>query len=530
MPYAFDKILETLGQPGSESGQSDIFAPAEGTGQGIAQPNGTQQLSSSEGSLGPAGGSSSSPGGQQATNSIPANNKVIQRNKDRVKSPLDVGSLTSKIGGANQALQNEANSYVQNADDRYDQSNADTGRADQEAIASFTGKAQGAKPTTDEWQNLYKNGPGRVGDFAPTTDTSFQDANLLGNDAGLRELFRRSGDAEYNVGESALDTALLSRNADFNRSREEALRAQGGLRKTEGDVKNTSRGKAQELMDSSYGKWKGGVDDTLNAAIESYRQKALAGETEFDTALGKASGAAGKGGGRQAVVNSETERLKELYPDLSGYIENPADTNSYFSGNMDGDDTNWQDFVGVDEAQNWNSILSLMGRGGDIPQAGKYAGQSGGDAYQDKFNANALQKEILPKAQKAKADYDTRYPGTGYDPVSIVDIKGDKATQAAIASETAQKQKDAETQKIFNKAMADSDRREKIQSGDWSNEKEDQYISNYGGDRHPSYNKPTQTSVNYNPKKKPEPVNKKPKKTDSVVSGAKGAMSAGGRF
>ena len=421
MAYAFDRTLAALGrgkQPEEDS--ADIFAPKDPA---QAQPGtspGRIMASNTSGDLGPAQRNSSAPGGaapQPQGSSTAAKNELLNRNRGRVGAPIDAGKLASDIQGAQTSVQNEANAYVQGADDRYGNDGGALSEADVSGINKFANPVKGdesgfagADPSFKpdqkapvDWQSLYSGGQAsQVDPLKLTTDTAFGDAGLLANDAGLRELFRRSGDAEYNAGEASFDATLLGKDTGFNQDRENVLRSERGLRKTENDIMQNSAGQAQEVAQDGYENWRGNVDDQLLGAIDGYRQQAKDGESKFDSNLDRTNTKAVEK--YFAEENAKLAAKGQLSDTISMEDFAPDELAKYMSGAVNADDTNWQDFVGADQANNWSSILQLMGRGspeGSVP--GQYAGKKTKDV--SKFDPSKMYKE---KSAQLKAVRDAK--------------------------------------------------------------------------------------------------------------------------
>jgi hypothetical protein len=413
--------MAALGRgPKTGEEQTDIFAPEQQGQQG--QPGTSRiQASNTSGDLGPNRSASGAPGGSAPVvqgSSTAAKNELINRNKGRVGAPVDAGKMATDISGAKDNLQKEADAYVQGADDRYEQDDsasvnyyANSPAGDESGfLGGSEGSEVGYKPdkkASKDWLDLYSAGQaGQVDAIDLKTDTSFRDADLLANDAGLRELFRRSGDAEYNAGEAAFDATLLGKDTGFNQSREQVLRNKRDLGKTENDILQNAQSQAQEAANAGYQNWRGGVDDQLLSAIDGYRNKALEAESAFDTDLGGYDDAAA------AKFFKEENKRRAALGQLSDTIGMddfaPDELARYLTNNVSAETTGWQDFLGQNEAGNFSKIMQLMGRGGDsLPGTGKYAGKKAADfakydskrMYEDK--SNQLRKERTEREKKA---------------------------------------------------------------------------------------------------------------------------------
>lgn len=453
MAYAFDKIRKVLGKDKpEEQGQANVFAPTDPAQAPQAPGNDRVQAASTAGDLGPAERSSptspTAPADEQ--NTTGAKNKIMQRNRGRVGAPIDVNGLTTSIKDAQTSIQGEADNYVKGADDRFeggiekDKSEIDyyTNKPAAGDEGGFNTQDPSYKPDekpSDSWKDLYAAGTARqVDDIDLKTDTSFDDAQFLQNDAGLRELFRRGGDAEYNSGEAALDASLLGRDTGFNQAREGALRGERDLRKKENEIRQNARGQAQEAAETGYQRWKGEVDGELMSAIDQYRQKAIDSETSFDKGL--TENIAGRDASLQAHLDKygANTGIRGLN---AGQLTD-KERAMYLQNDVSADKTNWQDFVDGNSASNWSNILQLMGRGGpDLPVTGRYSGKDAKNfgTYDNKRVAKDLadrMKADVGAGRAAKPDATKDAKG---NPIKMPDITGPFTSPGKTMGDTIEK-------------------------------------------------------------------------------------------
>lgn len=419
MAYAYNRVLDALGKGQQDPQQSNIFQSQPDTGgaqpQGKAGNDRIQAADTSGSAAGvfnpsvsaaPAGGA---PAATPQGSTTGARNRLFDKNLGKVKSPVDLDGLGSKVTGAQQAAQDEANNYVTSADDRYERQPSDESRyglssKDQNDLSGYikTGDdrfdlGESSVPLIDKDGNqiaggksplnildAYKNGPGKVDDFTLRANTNFADVNDLGTDAGINNLFRRNGDAEYGANEAALDSSLLRKDAGFNQQRDAVLNQNRVMQDAVAKIRDNTRTNAQKQLDNTYSGWKDAVTNQLGSYNDQYEQQARDAEKEFDTNLGKYA----------PVTPWEGSFDYEPGIDAKQYLKGPTATAA---------DTSWQDFVGQPEYEGFGRIMSLLGKGGPaLTGPGKYAGKNAQD-YAGSFDVGAYQKagELLKAQQKA---------------------------------------------------------------------------------------------------------------------------------
>ena len=390
MAYAFDSIMDAMnGDDEGSSSQSNITDGGQGS------------VTSEAGSGGVSGGGSASPGQTSSQqNSTGASNRIMSQNRDKAVAPVDVNRISDSVGQAKTNLQNEANSYIQGADDDYE--------AARGTVANdVRGYADNANPKGD-WLNLFQSNPGYVDDIDLQTDTNIEDVNLLSNDAGISELFRRGADAEYSQGEAALDTALLRNNQDFNVERDGVLNSYKALQNQRNDVLADSRGQAQDLRTETAGLYKDDVRNFGQGLLSSYETNQRAEEKAFDDQL--ASLEAKRSGDLGSYAQNIIDQMKANDPEnaLNNYYEAGDGLGDYYTAGMGGDSTQWQDFIDDKEAGQFNNIMGLLGQGGDIRTAGQYAGQSAADNLGGGFDRNTFTDQMsgdaAGRAETARLD------------------------------------------------------------------------------------------------------------------------------
>ena len=393
MAYAFDSIMGALGEEDQEPGEL------------AGQENNQLALTQEGGFEGGGGDPVAQPG---ATTSAPetssAGNRIISQNRAAATSPVDTGQITQNIGEAKGALEAEASNYVQAADDDYGfYGGSEDGQFEfknQDDIQDkFTAYSQG-DPRNQEWLDLYQSAPGVVEDIDIQTNTDFQDANLLKNDAGIRELFRRGADPEYNIGEASLDTALLRGNQDFQVGRDQALSSYRDLLSQRAGFEQDSQGKAQAVRNLGAEAYRGQIeaagDDWISGSVKSFERDEAARDISLTNERNDLASEESLQG--QAEAYLERMRGNDTYdPSLSEHFESGDNLSQYYTQGLSAEDTKWQDFLGAENAGRFNRVLGLLDRG-DTYVEGQYYGQNAKDLAQGSFDTGEFSKDVISRA------------------------------------------------------------------------------------------------------------------------------------
>lgn len=404
MAYAYDRTMQALGLTGQpdQQDQGSVTVSQEAVGQGSG-----------------AGASSSDGGGQQQQQQMQqpaaaagARGRVMSRNVQKAKAPTDMGRITSSIGQARQNIQNEANAYVEAADDPYEQS--------REQIRSNVQNYAQGKPGDLSWLTQYQSAPGLVGDIDLKTDTNIKDVDLLGSDAGIREMFRRSQDPEGTIGEAALDASLLRRNEGFNLARDEALRGYQQLQKEKGQILEESRGKAQEKRAATAKTFKDTVGEELGAYGSSLDKAAAEREAAFDAQLAQLEEYRRQNAFQEAqnylneVAGSGqydpyvADALRQSLGEGSLYTGQEIDPYQFYTPGMTAEQTQREQFYTEDEANQWNRIMGLLGTGGTMRAGGSLATGSAQDLLGGGLDRQALldaaMKQAAPRAAETQVE------------------------------------------------------------------------------------------------------------------------------
>lgn len=429
MAYAFDRIQQAL-----SGNESNVLAPG-GEEEGGQQP--AQQslalTSSSEGDLSGGGSGGATP--QQPAAQVQqtgGSSRVIQRNKDKAQGPVDVNRISSNIGDARSKIQSEANAYVSSASQPYQSdAGADARNYAEKGDANFLSR--------------LNNKPGYVKDIELKTNTQDRDADLLQNDAGIRELYRRGADAEYNIGESALDAALLRQNQPFQLKRDAILNDYKQLKSEEAGIRQDSRAKAQKVQDDAYADWSSKAKIGLEGLLPEYERTVQSREADFDKRLQDAETA--RYGNIMSDASSALDEMRQNNPDLAPYLQDGivgSPLNSFYSkSTFDADDTNWQDFINDEDSAKFERILGALGRGAEAKVPGRYVGGDPNALLTGGFDRGAYQNAARSAATIARDDAMQK---------QAVAEAAQKRIQDEIAAQEQAKVAEAERQSIADQA------------------------------------------------------------------------------
>lgn len=412
MAYAWDRTLSLLG------GQDEQQQP--GQSQNV--------LSSSDGEI--AGGPSPSapsgpqaPTAQQTTSTPTAGSKsaVMKRNAGKSQAPADLGKMAGTVTGARQSLQNEANAYVQGADDPEEAQTAQAGQA----VKQFAETGQKA-----DWLDAL-NSKRLVSGPDLKTSTKVEDINLLENDAGIRELFRRQQDPEGTIGEASLDTALLRGNQDFARNRDALMKDYGALQSERMKMPEELRRQAQSAVDKAAEARRLAVMGEAEKLAANYDTIAKQREAEFDAQLASLEAARRAQLEKDAQAEIQAMIDSGSYNELAPYLSTEGlDLGQYYTPGMTAENTSWEQFYGEPEAQGFERLMGLLGKG-DTRAVGSLAGKSAQDALGGGFTPRG-REEMKQKAIEAAAGRAAEAKAAQEAEAARVQAKKDRALQTTL--------------------------------------------------------------------------------------------------
>jgi len=424
---------------------SNPLAPSDGAR--AAPTNDRVMASSTQAALPASGGAggAAEPAAAQGPQQTPASRgRLFAANAGRVGAPVDLSAMGQRIAGMRGKVQNEANTYVSAARKSYNADDvdsrlapsidtfsgigpgSDTGPESQIALDHATDtpannlggepfpfpqgmdpdveaiyKANNNSVSDQSWTEAFQNGPGEVSNFVLPFSTNIADTDLIGTDAGIGELFRRGGGAEYTAGDAGFDTALLRRNAAFNALRDQTLQQDRDLQSYADTIDDTAKVEAQDALDASYGGWKDKVTGRLTGNLDVLKGRGGERETAFDDNL----------------TSQAEKNLAKKFPKMSAEVlanlkkENPdwtweegaksVDPSSYYDpGVLSTDKTNWNDFLGEQEAGGWNNVMNILGREGPAYSQGQYYDKNYGDYVNPEFDSSGYAEDLIGATEK----------------------------------------------------------------------------------------------------------------------------------
>lgn len=365
--------------------------------QGDEQKQDNAVLTSTAGELGaessnaPASGQSVRPS-EEARQPQRAASQVLVRNQGKAANPFQFGQTRQALAGAKQGVQSERDTYMQNATAPYQTGAALTGQVQQYA------RAGGATP---EWLKTYQQGtPQPLQAFKSQTSTNFAPVNALTTNAGVRNYLRNPADPESRSGEQAIDFSLLNADPNFNLEREGVLRDYSDLLKFRQGVEAETPAAARAAQQKALDDYKANISQTLENEAAGIQNAAQQAESAYD------AGYTNLADMRQQVARDVTNRIAAQTPEnLRPYIQpiEGPDLDAFFNP-LTGESTRSEDFITGDQAQSFNRIMALLGRGGNIATAGRLAGKTGPTAEDLRFDEmayrNLLQNNAMRGFQK----------------------------------------------------------------------------------------------------------------------------------
>ena len=374
MAYAFDKIEKLLGN-GGEAGQG---------GFGLT--------SSTAGDISPLSGTSTAPqsanySSQPSTSA--AQKSILKSNAGRTASPINLGQVQDRISGASSGLKKEADDYVAGAAAPYSLTGVPTqqhitdyaksGSTQKKGLKPYPGSGPAAynyskystaqAPAPMDWLQMATTAPMAPSPINFKTNTNIEDVDLLGSDAGIRQLFKRGGGARYTPGMAALDTSILRGSGDFTTQAADVLGSYGALQKEKTDIGDNAQKAGHAAAGAAQGQFRSKVMDLAHGSLSDMTEEqkneaknAVKGFTDFTQ--------------QSDVIRG---RLKASNPDMADYIDSMSseDLNALITESTtpgEAGSTDWKDYLDEGEAAAFNRIYRLLGQG-DIAVKGNRGGK-----------------------------------------------------------------------------------------------------------------------------------------------------------
>lgn len=376
-----------------EAPQGSIFGSA-GQSQAEGQSPDMEQKGSTETSMGGGGqavSQSQAPvqrpqGSQSAAASGGA--QAFARNMGKQAAPINVSEVGQKIQGAQNNLQNEADSYVSS------QGKANYGLNQPVLEKAVKGDQRDLKNVSEV---LNMGRAEAVEQFKPQTATDFQDVKDISTDAGIKNLLRRKADINYNPAEAAFDMGLLRKNADFQATRDQLLRQNDALQQKKGELLDPSKGaqaRAQGARQSDYERQVAQAREALIGMQGGIRGQQQSELSNFQRELNDPRL-------RQDFIERERQaaladlKSNQANAGLLNYLGDTGGAERFFKQQVDPSKLGWQQFLDEGEASQYNNILNMLGDGGQRVSAAGPMGSIYG------FDRNAYLQSLTSPAQAA---------------------------------------------------------------------------------------------------------------------------------
>lgn len=361
MAYTFNGINNLLDQQQSQN-NNNIFNQGSGASQGgdAASSGGdgssSQTKTSTEGEVSSGGGSS---GTQQAPKpaaapKVNSGQAILQKAKN---TNLDTGfskNLVSGVQKSQQDLENEANQYTQ----------AQQGKAQQNLSKEQIQQAEsGEVGDFSTVSNLLKGPSAKADQFSSGISSRYQDIDNLSTQGGLQNYLQKHGNENYNSGQAALDSLLLSRDKNYQNDIQAAKAGRSALQSRQSDLEGNLTNQVQGYLDQKAAEAKNNARGVLSQDQQSLLNQLNARVGQYNQNLESS---------RKNAASDLEARKKQIIGELAS--ENPAlsrylqerdlkiDPMAYYKANNN--QYNIGNVAEQGEAQKYNRIMDLLGTGG----------------------------------------------------------------------------------------------------------------------------------------------------------------------
>lgn len=399
MAYAFSKTQEMVGDDPQKQdifggGGSQPLAPDQQQQQQVSQfQQPAMQKTSTEGDLGAVKDSGSQ---QSASDPTPADqSRIFSANQGKTSTPGGVYGIRDQIAKNEQALQDKANQYTQDYKTQYDFYQTP------QTIEKAIGGDKDAYTQTSQLLNRQMVDPVE-NRLEGIQDLYVQDMDLLENRAGLQQLASKGKDPRYSQGMSAFDVMLMQRDPAFTglineiQAENKALESQLETRPDE------LRQQAADYGAEALERAQTGTESYLSAAQRNLEAQNQAEADAYNEMLKRID--------RDKITyDAGQEAYDQVYKDI---MQTYGDRGERFitreRGNFDPMDFatfdeggyGHRDFVDADEAARFNSIMGLLGSGGEA-----YTEAAGpGERYS--FDTTGLQNTLFDRARAGREEAD----------------------------------------------------------------------------------------------------------------------------
>lgn len=385
MSYSFDNVMSMLGKGPKQQDKADIFGGQSGGGAQGAQGG---LGSSTEGELGGASGGGDVANAKSGTAQAPSDvssSAAFRSNIGKTAAP-NLGAIKNGVDSKNQALDNEANTYLTNrADLQPDKlSDSDVDQLHGAIDKGYTAKPSGDGPTPFEtgaqprdsigyWSSVANGQVEKVDPFKSAVDLKDSTVENLGTDAGVQNLLRQGQNAEYNIGDAAFDGALLGQDQTFQQGRQDIMDRYHGVQNKQNTMGDEVTKKAQQASDSARGSYLADLKSKLGGFQSQFTDEAMKQERDLEESAGQRQIAMLNKGSN--YVSDEAKALGGVAADpmASFYSGEGVDPSKFVTGNFDRNTNDWKSYLNDDQALRFNNIFSLLGSK-DIYGKGNKAG------------------------------------------------------------------------------------------------------------------------------------------------------------
>lgn len=408
---AFTRTMGILNPKDEDPNKVNVFreTPA-GDPQG-QQPGSSSDMvkTTTEGSIAGSSGGSGAQTGQSMVGlgAAAPNSAAILRNIGKQQAPKATGNIEADITTAGSKLQQEADSYLTGQQKDYTVGNADIDKALSGDFGA-EGKVTGL---------LGRGAADQAEAFNPTANIRYG-SDRLKQPTFYEELLQREQGPKYNKGEAAFDMMLLGKDPGFARTMETLQKGAGDFEASKAKLQTDKVKEAQAARDANLetakASAKGYLGDTATgitsaaekeAADENLIRSYLRGETAtIPKELKFKADKMKEDTRKQAVATFNQQMLAKYGPEFKDLMG--TEFGNYIDQQMKaGSNIDSSAFIDTSEANKFNKIMALLGRGDNL-QAGTLDPALSYDAAtaEQKLVANYEKRKELRAQKKAEEE------------------------------------------------------------------------------------------------------------------------------
>lgn len=386
MAYLYPKINEQL--QGQNQQTSNIFGQ-EQAAQVQDQDQGPEQKTSTETSVGDTapgggggGGKQSSFQQEQAKPDAKRQSAIRAQQAKQIKVPKALEQAQQSLSQAQKQREESEQRYLDQTRQR------DFGLSQDQINQALSGD----QASQGQVSQLL-GGQAQQAEAYQAPEYDLENINRISTSQGLGDILAEQAGPEYTAGERAYDLALLQRNQPFQNIREQILSGAEQLQGNQADRASDLQAQAQDILQERYGAAQQQARDYLGSQQEgilaALRQRA---EEENQALAGLRGGGIG-----DIALGSEADaisRLSAQNPELAEYLSGAAEDVQEGSFYNVGQDVDYRQLAGAEDARKFNLINMLLGTGTEALMEG----QGAGDRYS--FNQVGLEDALLNAAME----------------------------------------------------------------------------------------------------------------------------------